>query len=435
MFGRDPYRVGIITKLEKTEGENGKGSQIITASGFEAKIIFSWRIILPQSASALYTLTDQAESVMKQLVQDQCGSTADADRQFSILDIATDQSRGDSYFLNVRYNATVADKLQEISLATGIGYYLYLDEANQSLVFECGTGVDRTATQSTNSKAIFTTDWDTIQSAKLSTSDDQYRNYAYAAGQGVGVDRNVREVYSTTAEPTDLDRKEIFIDARDADNDTDLDSRAAQRLGELNIQTTIDGMPLTYSSLVYRTDYDLGDTVTVSAYGESSDHQITEVKESWAPLKYDISCVFDKEPASLPAQVNTAVKSLQSAFTQTEGYIIESGSNSNGYYIKYSNKTMIQYGSITTSERTQTLSNFFGTSSGTIYYNGESDRVTFPVNFATTEYSFSLSGYNKTGTHVTSEWTVSGNVKIYAFSNISYSSGANLRWIAIGTWG
>lgn len=380
MFGRDPYCVGIITKLEKTEGENGKGSQIITASGFEAKIIFSWRIILPQSASPLYTLTDQAESVMKQLVKDQCGSTADADRQFSILDIATDQSRGDSYFLNVRYNATVAEKLQEISLATGIGYYLYLDEANQSLVFECGTGVDRTATQSTNSKAIFTTDWDTIKSVKLSTSDDQYRNYAYAAGQGVGVDRNVREVYSTTAEPTDLDRKEIFIDARDADNNTDLDSRAAQRLGELNIQTTIDGMPLTYSPLVYRTDYDLGDTVTVSAYGESSDHQITEVKESWAPLKYNISCVFDKEPASLPAQVNTAVKSLQSAFTQTEGYIIESGSNSNGYYVKYSDGTMIQWKYDGTSiSLTGCAGDTIGSGNWWFYYGVRS--YTFPVAF------------------------------------------------------
>ena len=316
---------------------------------------------------------------MKKREQYQGGSTADADRQFSILDIATDQSRGDSYFLNVRYNATVAEKLQEISLATGIGYYLYLDESNQSLVFECGTGVDRTATQSTNSKAIFTTDWDTIQSAKLSTSDDQYRNYAYAAGQGVGVDRNVREVYSTTAEPTDLDRKEIFIDARDADNDTDLDSRAAQRLGELNIQITIDCMLLTYFPLVYRTDYDLGDTVTVSAYGESSNHQITEVKESWAATKYDISCVFDKEPASLPAQVNTAVKSLQASFTQTEGYIIESGSNSNGYYVKYSTGMMIQYGIYSQTSNTSSA-NIFGTTSGTTYYNSSTTR-TFPIQF------------------------------------------------------
>jgi hypothetical protein len=373
MFAKDRYSIGLITKIEKNYGPAGKGAQVVTASGFEAKIIFSYRIILPQSGSAVYTLSDKAESAMKQLVKDQCGATADADRRFSFLTIATDQTRGSNYFFTIRYNATVLDKLQEISQASGVGYFLYLDEANKKLVFEVGEGVNRTAVQSVNSRAIFSTDFDTIQNSQVMSSDDQYKNYAFIAGQGLGVDRNVREVYSTTAEPTDLDRKEIFIDARDVSADASLDARAAQRLGELNIQTSVMGSPLSFSPLQYRTDYDIGDTVTIKVDGISSDHRITELKESWAALKYDIDFIFDKEPASLPAQVNTATKSLQSQLVNTEGYIVESGSNANGSYIKYSDGRMIQWDS-------GTVTNWpTGTAYGVLF---QSNRLfTFPVEF------------------------------------------------------
>jgi hypothetical protein len=297
-------------------------------------------------------------------------------------------------------------------------------------VFEVGEGVDRTATQTTNSRAVFSTDWDTIKSAKLSTSDDQYRNYAYAAGQGVGVDRNVREVYSTTAEPTDLDRKEIFIDARDADNDTDLDSRAAQRLGELNIQTTIDGMPLTYSPLVYQTDYDLGDYVTIEAYGQSSEHQINEVKESWAPLSYNIDCVFDKEPASLPAQVNTAVKSLQAAFTQTEGYIVESGSNSNGSYIKFSDGTMIQRGKLAIASRTFSAAGSIGVSVVT---------VTLPTAFIDTTYDYvdtpiANSGFAMWMGQANDSTRTTTAVPRYICFYTTGTQSAGVSWVAVGRW-
>ena len=64
MFGKDKYRAGIITKLDKKLDENGKGGQIITASGYEIKFIFSQRIVLPQAASAVYTLNNSAETVM-----------------------------------------------------------------------------------------------------------------------------------------------------------------------------------------------------------------------------------------------------------------------------------------------------------------------------------------------------------------------------------
>lgn len=319
MFGKDAYRAGIITKIEKKLDENGKGGQILTASGFEIKYIFRDRIVLPAAGQPLYSLSDKAETVMKTLVTDQCGADADADRQFPNLTVATDLATGSDYVLNLRYNTTVADELQKIAMATNTGYFVYINETTKKFVFDCSQGLSRIATQSVNGRAIFSEKYDTIKSAKFTVSDNQYRNYAYVAGQGVGVDRTVREVFSTTTEPTGFDRKEIFVDAREVSTNADLDAKGGQKLGDYAIQSTIDGIPLTYSTLVYRTDYDLGDTVTIDVYGSPYDARITAVKESWSPLTYSIDLTFDKEAASLPTQVNRAVESIRSTLSIAEG--------------------------------------------------------------------------------------------------------------------
>lgn len=318
VFSRDTTRAGIITDINKKLDEGGKGSQIITATGYELTYIFSWRIVLPATGQDRYEVKNSAETVMKSMVKDQAGSTAPTARQFDGLTVATDQDRGDNYVLSARYNSTVLDELKKCALATGVGYFITVDEVAKTLTFEVGLGVDRTAGQSTNPRAIFSTDYDTLRKIQIQESDVQYRNYSYTAGQGVGSARNVREVYSTTALPEGWDRRETYVDARDLSANADIDLRGAQKLGELQVQKTIDGMPLTYSPLVYRTDYDLGDIVTVSAYGESVDVRITEVKETWAPLSYNIDVTFDKVPMDIGAQVNRAVEAIRSNLSATE---------------------------------------------------------------------------------------------------------------------
>jgi hypothetical protein len=346
MFGKDKYRCGIITQLEKALDENGKGSQIVTASGYEIPFIFGTRIILPSAASEYYEVTNSAETVMKSLIAAQCGSGADADRRFTGLTIDADQDRGATYVLKCRYNTTVLAELEKIAKASDVGYFIYIDENAKTFNFEISLGLDRTATQSTNPRAIFSDNYDTIKNASLSTSDNQYRNYAYVAGQGAGTNRTVREVYTTSTEPTGFDRKEIFVDARDLSTNTDLDSRGGAKLGELTIQTTVNGSPLTYSPLVYRTDYDLGDICTVDVYDEPYDARITSVKESWSPLNYSIDVVFDKEPASISSQVSSAVESVRSTMSSTEnsetGYV-----SGRGWWKKDADGTLTQWGAFT----------------------------------------------------------------------------------------
>lgn len=319
VFGKDTRRSGIITEVKKAQGVTGKGSQILTISGYELKFIFSWRQVLPPTAQEYYSITDSAETVIKTLVKDQCGSTADADRRFTLLEIDTDQDRGSSYLLKSRYTATVAEELNKCSVATGVGFWVYIDETNKKYRLEIGLGTDRTASQTTNPRAIFSEKYNTIREASYDETDDQYRNYAYVAGQGVGANRNVREVYSGSSEPTSFARREMFVDARDLSSNTDLDSRGGQKLQEQNIQVIVDGTPLTISPLVFKTDYDLGDLITVDVYNTPYDARVTEVKESWSPSGYSLDLTLGRQTATLPMQIARAQEATKSSLTTIEG--------------------------------------------------------------------------------------------------------------------
>lgn len=432
MFGKDTRRVGIITEVNKEQGKTGKGSQVITASGYELKFIFSWRQVLPQAGQEYYSVSNSAETVMKTLVKDQCGSTADADRQFPLFEIDTDNDTGASYLLKARYSPTVADELNKCSVATGVGFWVYIDESNKKYRFQIGLGTDRTSGQSTNPRAIFSDKFNTIRTASYGETDDQYRNYAFVAGQGLGVNRTVREVYTGSSEPTGFNRREMFVDARDLSSTTDIDSRGGQKLQEQNIQVMVDGSPLNTNQLVYGTDYTIGDIVTVDVYNAPYDARITEVKESWDSRGYAIDLVFGRETQTISTQFSRSSESLRAALSSTEGYIIESGSNANGNYIKFSEGTMICYRYDVSVGYSSLQSNLFGSTSGNTAY-GQSATLSFPVAFYSAPAANSEAA---TGSAMTTRCVVlSATQFLLTWSDVSTATTAHgVSWVAIGRW-
>jgi len=314
MFDKNVKKCGIITNVKKAIGESGKGSMIVTATGMELKGILGWRIVPPTTGAEYYTVNNSAETVMKTLVSQNGGpTTADADRKFPLLEIDTDADLGTTYLLKTRYTSNVLAECTECSLATNTGFYIYLDLSNKKYRFQTAQGLDRSGSQSVNPLAIFSTDYYTLKSANIDDNDSNFRNYAFVGGQGEGVQRIVRHVFTGTAEPTGLDRREMFVDARDVPALADLDLRGGQKLEELATIITTDGSPLAYSPLVYGTDYDLGDIATLSTYGESRNVRITSVKESWAPLTYSIDMTFDRVPQTLQTQVSSAVTTIKNS--------------------------------------------------------------------------------------------------------------------------
>jgi hypothetical protein len=419
MFDKNVKKCGIITNVKRAIGESGKGSQIVTATGIELKGILGWRIVPPLSGAEYYTISNSAETVMKTLVSQNGGpTTADADRKFTLLEIDTDADLGATYLLKTRYTSNVLAECTACSLATETGFYIYLDLSNKKYRFQTAQGLDRSGSQSVNPRAIFSTDYDTLKSASIDDNDANFRNYAFVGGQGEGINRTVREVYTGTAEPTGLDRREMFVDARDVPLNADLDLRGGQKLEELATIITVDGSPLSYSPLVYGTDYDLGDIATLSTYDESRDVRITSVKESWAPLAYNIDMTFDRLPQTLQTQVQSAVSSVKNSLNSVGGTIIESGSNANGSYIKFGDGTMEQWGW------------GYVTGDGLASINAS---ITLPTSFHSTNYIplAHAIGYKTPGTPPSSPADSAGNtLQIVSGARIAAGNSIIIQWLA-----
>ena len=83
-FGSDPYDFGEIYSIQDSIGADGKGSQIRTITGYDARYILKRRVIKNMNSNGLWTMTAKGELCLRNLIKDQCGSGAEAKRQLPI---------------------------------------------------------------------------------------------------------------------------------------------------------------------------------------------------------------------------------------------------------------------------------------------------------------------------------------------------------------
>jgi hypothetical protein len=424
LVGGDVNKCGIILEVTKSIDGTGKGNQVVTVTGKEAGAILTRRIVEPPAGTANYTETSVAETTMKNAVKSQAGSTATANRQINILNVTATQARGASYTYSSRYK-NLADDLTQISVATQIGWRLVYNPSTTKLDFECFQGVNRIASQSANQRMIISTDYDTLQSGQIIDSEISYKNIVYAAGQGVGDARNIRKVYSSS-EPTGLERREIFTDMRDLVTNTDIDARGASVIAENASTKFVDAKSLIYTQYKIGTDYDLGDYITLAVYDQSEDVQITQIKESWSAGKYEIGLTFNRQYPEMPSAIRSNNQAIGMALANSDGVMVSSGSNSNGYWIKFSDGTMQQWGSATCVWTASAVGSVI---------------VTFPTAFIGTAPSFN---YTPHGTISGADYVipVGGTVPTLTTGYISgrsaaggaYSGTVPFTWHAIGKW-
>lgn len=304
-IGEDNSKSVIIQSIKKTMDDHG--NVIMTVSGQELWSVLGKRPVIPPTGQAYYdtATSTPVETGIKTMISQNCGTLAIASRKFAALSILTDQARGPGYKFSERYS-NLLESVSEALLSTSSGIQCILNHTSKKFELEWSAGTDRTAT------VILSSDFDTAQNATMTETDLSYRNLILIAGQGEGVDRNVRTVYSGS-EPTDLDRNEIFQDARDLSVNASLDARAAQKLEEYGYTKQISVNPLIYSNIRYERDYFVGDFVTFREFGITQSVWITAATESWVNGTYTLSLSVDKQPATVSSQI----QALNSLFSQT----------------------------------------------------------------------------------------------------------------------
>lgn len=316
IFKADKPEEAAIIKHREIEIQDD-GTEDLIVKGVMLGELVGRRITYPPAGSAYHYLHAAVETILKTYVTVNCVSPENKARVIPNLAAAPDHGRGQTIQFQTRYKQ-LDEELEKISVSSGIGWHVWLDIANQQYIFDVLIGRDLSAGQDLLPPAIFSTEYDNIQSQNYISSAIGYKNTAVVGGQGEGIDRKI----VTIGQQTGLGRYEMFVDARDigtkeagAEQLTEkqieqmLIDRGREKLAEVDRIKSFESKLLSASNLVYRVDYDLGDIVTVvnREWGVTVDARITECKEIFEPNGFQLEAIFGNSFPTLIEKIKQTI--------------------------------------------------------------------------------------------------------------------------------
>lgn len=310
----DKDNAGIIKYRECNSDEKGKGGEQLRIVGSTLSALIDLRITLPPAGQAYHKINNIAEAIMKEYVRFNCIEPDNTKRKIQRLEIAPIKGIGENLIYQTRHKQLI-DEIEKISLVSGIGWNISLDYDNQKFIFDAFEGRDLTADQNINPPVIFSTDFDNIKAQRFIDSEIGYRTTAYVGGQGEGIDRRI---IIAGAEPEGLKRYEVFVDARDIENDSELPERGRQKLAEMQLINTFESEILTEGPFEYKKDWDLGDitTVTNRRWGVINNLRIIEVKEIYEKEGYKLEATFGKPIPTLIDKIKREINTIAPELTR-----------------------------------------------------------------------------------------------------------------------
>jgi hypothetical protein len=307
-FGNNPYDFGEIITIQDSIGQDGKGSQIRTITGRDARYILKRRVIKNMNSNGLWAMTDKGEIVLRNLIKDQCGSGAEAKRQLPITNSipASSSALGKTYSVSENFS-NLYEVCKTIATQSEIGWRLAFD--GSGLTLEVYEGVDRSQT------VRFDTNYESLANGDFSDSSESYSNAIYIGGKGQNDDRDIYEGEDGT--PEGLDRFESWDNQSSLTVESEYEAEALSMLTQYGQTLTMNGNGLAKCPYVFREQYDIGDTVTVAFSGKSAKAQILSITEHWTWGAYDISFSFGKPQNNLADQLQLMLRKIQEASNKT----------------------------------------------------------------------------------------------------------------------
>src|SRR5699024_3042813 len=315
-------KCGLILSHEFELDEKGKETENIIVIGESLDTLMTRRITMPPSDRAYDRITANAETVMKHYAERNFVNPTDPDRKIDRLEIADNYNRGIKVTHESRYK-NVADELNNLSIKTNLGWGVYPDFKTKKFIFDVFEVRDLTkGNDGGHSPAFFSPDFETIKSQTYTDSDLEYRNVAYVAGQGEGVDRKVIQLN----EEKGFDRIEEFVDARDVSDTEDgedgeekelteeeveqlLAERGSEKLAEMQSIQSLEAEIITpiksISPFQYERDFDLGDKVEVynKSWGLKMEAPIIKLVAIHEPDGFKLEATFGEDRPTLISKI------------------------------------------------------------------------------------------------------------------------------------
>ena len=190
----------------------------------------------------------------------------------------------------VEFQATYKNLLDfetKLSKSANIGFRFRPDFTEKVIYFDTFKGLDRTRNQTDRAFVEFSDKFDNINKSVYRDNDQLLKTVGYVGGEGEGSARTYVVVGDDTL--TGLERRELFVDAKDISSDditqqeylAALAERGNQYMEEHIRSSSMECETIPSGNYNYLTDYDLGDVVTVrnTQWGIYQDLRITEITE------------------------------------------------------------------------------------------------------------------------------------------------------------
>ena len=288
---------GVVEQIENNVGENNQ----IIYSGSELKGITSSRIVMPSTGSAYLHLKKNPALVILDILNTQIADCEDVNR--NIPNTRIDSSIEVDTTQKIEYDGrfgNVYEEIASIATAYGIGWYADIEPLSTNnqyaeIVFYVYSGIDRKQSQSVNSRFVLSYSNDNIEQSNYQYIDT-IPNTALVAGQGEGIERALYTINNTAV---GLDRKEVYIDARDIEDNTLLPQRGNEKLAEYG---EANSYQITLSQNLikqYHSSFELGDIGTIQdeLLDLVIDFRLTEITEIYESddFRLEVVCGYDKK--------------------------------------------------------------------------------------------------------------------------------------------
>lgn len=277
----DSDMIGIIEGVRlSSDLENGDH---IIVTGRCAKSILDRRIIWNQT-----TINGTVENGIRKILTENLISPSLSHRKIENFILGPQNGFSEEISTQYTWN-NVLDVVVNLCKQFGYGFKVILnDEKNFEFILYRGT--DRSYNQIENDFVVFSPEFENIVSSEYQRDKSKLKNACNVAGEGEGLDRKTYGVGIAEG----LDRREIFVDARDLTSEVDentilttdeynnlLIQRGQETLAEHLETFVFDGEVESIRQYVFGKDYFLGDIVTVkNSYGITAHPRVIGVIQS-----------------------------------------------------------------------------------------------------------------------------------------------------------
>lgn len=300
-------RVGIIKYIKVSVDEDGVRQ--LHVKGKTLEYYLTYRIILNTFEVKNKCISD----IMLTLLNDNFINPNDKNRKMPFLKVSEDYRENIGKVISMqKTGGEVADVIINLAQTYNMHFCLMLDLESKSILFKVKENTDRTISQDKNEPVSICTDLKDIMKSEYVCNALSSKNIALIAGAGEGKRR--KKVIIGEIEESGIDRKEMYVDARDISSTTTddtgvqqempleeynklLEERGTIKLNEQKVIENFDASVLTSgnANYIFEEDYFLGDTVTIidKNIGVESSAVVSEVEEIFSGTDgYSLNIVF-----------------------------------------------------------------------------------------------------------------------------------------------